>query len=258
MSLDNTAKTNFSLKDNGTTIFEGFSESNTTITELINDLVILTKSSDKSILVQDDEAKMTITITNGAAVAITNATFKDTMTSGATFVPGTVTIGGTSYNNYDPVAGFNIPTIQPGDSVTITFIVQADNPVVESMYENFGTLEFDMKDPSSGKPLAFSLDTNKVDIALIDATLIMTKLADKGYVITGDTLAYSISINNPTPFTASEIYFVDPIPSGTTFVVGSVQIDGATYPAFDPSVGFNIADITAGDTVIVTFVVEVD
>lgn len=258
MSLDNTAKTNFSLKDKEDTIYKGTSDSNTTITELITDLVKLIKSSNKSILVQDEQAKMTITITNSTVNAIANATFKDVMTNGATFVPGSVTIGGVSYNSYDPTVGFVLPTIQIGASIIITFNVKANNPVVVNSYDNYGVLDFEMKDPVTGKPLKFSLKTNTVKIKLVEAMLIMTKLADKGYVASGNTLAYSVSINNPTPFIATDIFFVDPVPQGTTFVTGSVQIDGATYPTFDPNVGFNIGNISPGQTTIITFVVNVN
>lgn len=52
--------------------------------------------------------------------------------------------------------------------------------------------------------------------------------------------------------------FKDEIPAGTTFVNGSVYIDGVNFPAYNPQTGFFAANLTPQASVTVTFQVQVN
>ena len=56
----------------------------------------------------------------------------------------------------------------------------------------------------------------------------------------------------------SDILFTDPIPAGTTFVVGSVKINGTAYPAYNPQTGFPLPGLAVGQSATVEFDVTVD
>ena len=54
----------------------------------------------------------------------------------------------------------------------------------------------------------------------------------------GDTLTYTILIQNTGTVPATNIVFQDPIPSGTAFVTNSVTINGVVQQGADPMLGF--------------------
>ena len=46
----------------------------------------------------------------------------------------------------------------------------------------------------------------------------------------GDTLTYTVAIQNSGTVVATNVSFLDPIPVGTTFVANSVTINGTPQP----------------------------
>ena len=73
----------------------------------------------------------------------------------------------------------------------------------------------------------------------------------------GDTFDYTITMNNPGVAPITNTYFLDPLPSGLSFVLNSVLINNVSTPNVDPNVGFQTPDIPAGGTLTVTFTVSV-
>ena len=69
----------------------------------------------------------------------------------------------------------------------------------------------------------------------------------------GDTLTYTVRIQNSGTVTATNVSFLDPIPVGTTFVANSVTINGTPQPGLNPTTGFPLANIPVGGMVTVTF-----
>jgi hypothetical protein len=55
----------------------------------------------------------------------------------------------------------------------------------------------------------------------------------------------------------NNVVMTDPIPTGTTFVAGSVTVGGTPRPAANPNVGVTVGTIAVGDSVTVTFQVRV-
>nr|MBS9407873.1 DUF11 domain-containing protein [Streptococcus oralis] len=70
-------------------------------------------------------------------------------------------------------------------------------------------------------------------------------------------LTYTVRIQNSGTVAATNVSFVDPIPSGTTFVVNSVTINGTPQPGLSPTIGFPLANIPVGGMVTVTFQVTI-
>ena len=72
----------------------------------------------------------------------------------------------------------------------------------------------------------------------------------------GDTLTYTVRIQNSGTVATTNVSFLDPIPSGTTFVANSVTINGTPQPGLSPT-GFPLANIPVGGMVTVTFQVTI-
>ena len=90
-----------------------------------------------------------------------------------------------------------------------------------------------------------------------DANLTITKTVDKNVAVKGEILTYTTVLTNTGSLILTNIVFKDEIPNGTAFVLESVEIDGVNFPTYNPEVGFDIQDLSATESAVVTFKVEV-
>lgn len=96
-----------------------------------------------------------------------------------------------------------------------------------------------------------------VAIGYISVRLSLVKAVDKAFAAAGDILTYTSVASNQGNLTLQDVVFRDPPPAGTSFVGGSVTVNGISYPAYDPAAGFPLKDLTPGESVTVRFKVLV-
>ncbi|MDE7078795.1 MAG: DUF11 domain-containing protein [Clostridia bacterium] len=232
-------------------------DSNTVTTEILTYSVPKVKTGDKTFLQEGETSQHSVVITNNSQTQLFNLVFKDTMTNGATYVAGSVTVNGVSQPTYDPIAGFALPALDPGQAATVTYTIQANNPMTQTPVTNNATLNYTVVDPSRGN-VNFSENTNTVSVDIISNRLTNVKSVDKAFAVKGDTLHYISTITNTGTLAKTDLVFTDPIPVGTTFTAGSVKINGVTYPAYNPQTGFDLPDLAVGAAVTVEFDVKVN
>ncbi len=100
--------------------------------------------------------------------------------------------------------------------------------------------------------------TNIVSTQVNNATVTMAKSVDKNFADIGDTLTYTVSFTSTGNTSANNVIFKDVIPTGTTFVLNSLTIDGTTQGGANPANGVNIGSISTGTTKNVSFQVVVN
>lgn len=232
-------------------------DSNVVTTEILTYSVPKLKTGDKTFLQEGETSQHTVVITNNSQTQLFNLVFKDTMSSGATYVAGSVTVNGTSQPAYDPVAGFPLPSLNPGQAVTVTYTIQANNPMTQTPVTNYATLNYTVDDPVRGN-VNFSENTNTVSVQIISNRITNVKSVDKAYAVKNDNLHYTSVMTNTGSLLKSDLVFTDEIPADTTFVAGSVRINGTPFPAYNPQTGFALPDLPVGDAVTVEFDVKVD
>lgn len=230
--------------------------SNIVNTEILTYSVTKIKSSDKTFVQEGETAKHTVVITNNSQTRLFDLVFKDHMSSGATYVAGSVTVNGVAQPAYNPVAGFPLPALDKGEAVTVEYTIKADNPLTQTTVTDYATLDYTVYDPERGN-VDFSENTNTVSLEVVSNRMTVVKSVDKAYAVKGDILTYTTVITNAGTLLKSDLVFTDPIPAGTTFVDGSVKIDGTAYPAYNPQTGFALPDLAAGESVTVEFQVKV-
>lgn len=86
--------------------------------------VTLLMAANATQLAPCDLITYTVTITNEDS-NVTYGLFKDNMPSPIVFLPGTVTINGTTYPELNPTTGFNVNFLTMGNTITITYIGKA-------------------------------------------------------------------------------------------------------------------------------------
>lgn len=232
-------------------------DSNTVNTEILTYSVTKVKSADKTFMQEGETAQHTVVITNNSQTQLFDLVFKDAMSGGASYVAGSVTVNGVSQPTYDPAAGFPLPDLNAGQSVTVGYTIRANDPLTQTPVTDFATLDYTVDDPLRGN-VDFSENTNTVSIEITSNRITVVKSVDKSFAAKGDNLHYATVITNTGTLLKNDIVFTDPIPAGTTFVTGSVKIDGAAYPAYDPQTGFALPDLAAEQSATVEFDVTVN
>lgn len=231
--------------------------SNPVTTEILTYSVPKVKSGDKTFMQEGETSVHTVVITNNSQTQLFDLLLKDTMSAGATYVAGSVTVNGEAQPAYDPVAGFALPDLAPGQSVTVTYTIRANDPMTQTPVTDFATLDYSVDDPTRAT-VSFTENTNTVSVDIISNRITNVKSVDKAYAVKGDTLHYTSVITNTGTLLKSDLIFTDAIPDGTTFTAGSVTVDGTPYPAYDPQTGFALPDLAAGESVTVKFDVTVN
>lgn len=112
--------------------------------------------------------------------------------------------------------------------------------------------------PFAGYPATGFSNSNPVAVFIIVRQMTNVKNVDKAFAVKGDILTYTSVIQNTGSIPVTDVIFKDEIPTGTTFVNGSVTINGVSYPAYNPQTGFALPDLPVGDHVTVEFDVTVN
>ena len=228
--------------------------SNIVNTDIFTANVALTKAVDKTIATIGDTITYTITATNQAPLAANNVIITDTPPAGTSFVPGSVTVNGTSTTD-NPATGINIGTIAANGNATITFQVRVNTLPTPNPIPNSATSSFQYNPPNQ-PPINRNSTSNIVETQ-INATIINpTKSANQQIVNIGDIITYTITIPNNGNISATNVSITDPIPTGTTFIPNSVTVNGTAQSGVTPT-NIPLGTIPAGQTTTVTFQVQV-
>lgn len=211
------------------------------------DLLSVTKQVSASTAALGDRLTYTMTVTNNSAIPVNGIVLTDPIPSGTTFVPGSVTVGGSPAAG-NPATGITIGTLAAGASTVVTFQVDIGNVTpTPNPIPNTATVSY-----TNGTPV----DSNTVTTLVAVPEIAVVKSVSKTAAKLGDVLTYTMIVTNPSALPATGVVLTDPIPSGTAFVPGSVTVNGS--PSADlPNTGINIGTLAAGASAVVTFLVAI-
>ncbi|MEJ2491294.1 MAG: isopeptide-forming domain-containing fimbrial protein [Desulfuromonadales bacterium] len=217
-------------------------------------------TGDADTLLPGDTLRYTLTVKNIGNENAVNSVLRDQAPANTTYLPNSTTLNGNSVADLagesplqngllihapeDATAGSlraDPDSTSPGNVATVTFDVVINSDVVDgTVIANQGAFNADgtgsgpVSEEPSDDPDTPVLDDPTRDVVgslpLVDAQKTVT-LVNQGsdvdsVVNPGDTLRYTITIVNTGQEPASQVVFSDPIPAYTTFVPGSVQLNG--------------------------------
>ncbi len=204
-----------------------------------------------------DTLTYTVRIQNSGTVTATNVSFLDPIPVGTTFVANSVTINGTPQPGLNPTTGFPLANIPVGGMVTVTFQVTITSVPSNRVLPNNANVTADFQVSPLQPPITIVTISNIVVTRVNVGSLNVMKSVNTLQAGVGDTLTYTILIQNTGTVPATNIVFQDPIPSGTAFVANSVTINGVVQQGADPMLGFPVPNIPVGQTATITFQVTV-
>lgn len=235
--------------------FSGLTNSNTVMTPVYNPVPAVAKSASTSNASVGDTVSYTFLITNsgnyGAQVTLT-----DNVPAGTAFVPNSVLVNGSLQAGADPIAGINAGVVGPGQTTTVIFSVVINSLPSPQQLVNQGSVSAAFTLPD-GRALTRTTLSNTVSIPVSAPNVSVVKSTLSTALTVGDTVTYTSVITNSGIASVTNVQFTDPIPAGSTFVGGSLNVDGASRPAANPATGVIIGTIAPGDTVTVRFQVTV-
>ncbi|KIV76775.1 internalin, putative [Bacillus mycoides] len=257
--ISNTANITFQYTPiAGGTTFNGLATSNSAGTQINLADINGTKSVNKLFTDIGETLTYSIALANIGNIAATNVIYTDPIPSRTTFIPGSVTVNGVTQGGANPANGISIGSIAANSTTTISFQVFVPSIPQTNPILNSGTTTYQYI-PVPNQPAVSGTDTtNIVSTQVNNATVTMTKAVDKNYADIGDTLTYTVAFTGTGNTNANNVIFTDVIPTGTTFVLNSLTIDGTTQVGANPANGVNIGSIATGTTKNVSFQVVVN
>ncbi|MGS2749415.1 DUF7507 domain-containing protein [Bacillus zanthoxyli] len=216
-----------------------------------------TKSVNKSVAAIGDVLTYTVTIPNTGLLPANNVIFTDILPNGTSFIPGTVTIDNVPQTNANPAAGISLGTINNGASRTVTFQATVVSLPSQNPISNTANITFQYTPIAGGTTFNGLATSNSAGTQINLADINGTKSVNKLFTDIGETLTYSISLANIGNIAATNVIYTDPIPSGTTFIPGSVTVNGVTQAGANPATGISIGSIAANSTTTISFQVFV-
>lgn len=122
---------------------------------------------------------------------------------------------------------------------------------------NASEFQYVVNDPGRGD-VKYSENTDVLSFDVVSDKINVVKSVDKSFAVKGENLHYTVMIANIGNGEKSDLIFKDPVPDGTTFVRGSVKINGTNFSVYDPEIGFVLRNLAPRETLVVEFDVKVD
>lgn len=233
-------------------------QTNTVTTTVIDPMVRIEKTADKSIVVIGDIITFTLAVFNHSPIPTISTSVIDTIPAGTTFIENSVTINGTPVPNVRPDTCINIGSLSAGTVATITFQVLATSIPSNSTIINSATVTAAFQLTPQDPIITFIVNSNIVRIPVQFITATVTKNASFSSAYLNQYFDYTVRITNTSEISLSNISLQDTIPAGLQFINGTVFINGEHSPLANPNIGFLVAtNLEPNETIIVLFTVQV-
>lgn len=235
--------------------FSGTSVSNTSVTPVFQPILSLDKSASASSATVGSTLVYSVTAENTGNLAAV-VTITDPIPAGASFVPNSVIVNGVVQPGASPEAGFSLGPVAPNSPVTATFAVVIDTLPPGQRLTNQAAGAYTYS-PPDGRTLTGSLLSDQVTVAVSSPNIAIVKSTPAVDAVVGDTVVYTSVVTNTGAAEVSNIVFHDPVPTGTSFVPGTLTVNGTPLADADPQSGVSLGSLSPGASAAVGFQVRV-
>jgi len=230
----------------------GNNVSNVTITYVGLDIEVL-KGVNASNPEEGDTVTYTVTVTNSSTQPATNLNITDALPVGITYVAATATGPGATYTAGTRTLTWSIPTLAGSDSSVLTFQATVDNATSGSTITNSAELTSVDQTESNASNNIGSVDINPVGLDIL-----VNKAVDNSGPTEGDTVTYTIDVENLSSQPATNLNITDALPVGITYVAATATGPGATYTAGTRTLTWAIPTLNPGVSTSFSFEATVD
>ncbi|WP_249281017.1 hypothetical protein [Paenibacillus sp. 7516] len=234
--------------------FSATTFSNTVTTPVFQPILTAVKTGDQAIATVGDTVVYSIAISNagnyGASVTLT-----DTIPAGTELVPNSVIVNGASVPGADPASGIPLGVVSTTTMVTFSVVI-VTLPLSQSI-TNQASATFTYTLPD-GRTLGGSLTSNSLNIQVSAPDVSVTKTTTAVDAVVGDTIVYQMVVTNNGIDPVNNVVLTDPIDPATTFVAGSVLVEGVPRTSANPALGIAIGSLAPGASAAISYAVRVN
>ncbi|MGL4850747.1 MAG: DUF7507 domain-containing protein, partial [Clostridium sp.] len=221
------------------------------------------KTTDKDFAKVSDVITYTVTLRNRGNVNANNVILIDTIPNGTEFVDNSVLINGVVSTGTNPQKGIPVGVIEPNGAVQVQFKVKVVSVPNPNPIPNKGEVTFSYtanpNNPNGEKGRETSNTTttkvNSANIGKEDGGLV--KAVDKAFADVGEILTYTINLRNTGNVNAENVVMRDTVPGGTSFIPGSVTVNGQNISGANPENGIQVGTIAPSGNVRISYKVKI-
>ncbi|TVX93245.1 DUF7507 domain-containing protein [Paenibacillus agilis] len=226
--------------------------SNTLSIPVVANSAAASKSANRSTVLAGEQITYTLVLSNTGTTVLNNIQVIDPLSPGVDFVLDSFTINDTTYPDLRPDFSVSLPSLLPGESVTVNYTVFVTGVPITGELSNQATFTFDFEAPD-GRRSPGEISTDTVVITVAPDAVIVRKSANASDVLIGEEVTYEIVVTNQGNFTALQPVVTDFIPPGLVFVEGTLLVNGTELPDVDIGGGVSIPDIPPGGQSTISF-----
>ncbi|WP_145409489.1 DUF7507 domain-containing protein [Paenibacillus xylanexedens] len=219
-------------------------------------IITVAKVSAATGAVAGDSILYTVTISNAGTASAASVVLSDTLPTGLTFVPGSVTVAGVSRPTLDVTAGIPLGSLNLASSVIVTYRALIANNANILQLVNSANAAFTFQSVAGGAVISGVIPSNSSVLPVYSPNLSIVKTASTTNATVGDQVTYTLQVNNGGNV-AANVTLTDNIPAGSSYVAGSFRVNGNVVAGANPATGVNLGSLAAGSVTTVTFQVLV-
>ncbi|MFC4775228.1 hypothetical protein ACFO9Q_00335 [Paenibacillus sp. GCM10023252] len=221
--------------------------------DINNPILSVTKSANQIVALVGDTIEYSIVIQNNGSVTATKISFLDSQIPATDFIEGSVRVDGTVVPLADPFNGFPLPNLPPGGSSTVTFQATVTTVPNPNEIRDQAFVSYDFVPAPNTPPISTFVPSNQVKIPVIQPKIETLKTADRSSVQVGDTVTFTLKAENTGNVDLLDVTLDDSLPVSTSFIPGSVIVNGVSQPSANPAAGIPVGILPAGSEVIASF-----
>lgn len=191
-----------------------------------------------------DVITFTVTIQNTGSVPVINARLSVVLSAGLSFVPGSVILNGIISPGLDPVQGFILPVINPGEVVQLTYqvrVLSVSRPLSSEVFVTYS---------SDGVPV--QTGSNEVILSPVEPVVNMVVTVIPEQVTYGGAVQFTAEIRNEGDLPIEAVYYMN-FPQGLIFEDYSVQINGVEVHNANPVLGIRLGTLFPRSRTVITY-----
>ncbi|MFD0669944.1 hypothetical protein [Cohnella sp. GCM10027633] len=193
-----------------------------------------------------------ITLRNEGQLTLTQLLVHFRLPEDFRFVSRSVALNGVLAPWIVPDQGAPVSALRPGETMSVRVGVYLDAADPEYDTADFQSL-IDYR--AGGESL--HLLTNVSPVIIVKPTVSVQLSVDRPHAQTGQTLTYEAIVSNDSKFALDGV-LTELIPAGTTFVSGSVVVDGVPRLGFSLAEGLPLGTLLAQSRAVVAYRVTID
>jgi uncharacterized repeat protein (TIGR01451 family) len=238
-------------------------EDNASVTPIYSDVSLVKGVSDASPNV-GDVVTFTITVTNDGPDTVTNVGVTDVLPGGFTYTPLSIAGGDTQDDTGSPTLVWTIASLASGASEPLTFTATVDAPTgaVDEYLNVAQVTAADQYDPDStpnnddGDQSEDDEDSVLAAPQVIDLEL--TKAVSDTTPNVGDSVTFTLTLENNGPAAATNVEVTDALPAGFTYTPASIAGGDGQDDSGAPTLEWTVASLASGGSVPLTFTATVE